>query len=138
MQLIMSRRGFETRKGESCNLLICHRRAYYITNPVAFPNSCHDYGIQKDSILHATHHPGNESIGISVKELRLKELFTVLVTQPGDNKVCERSEHQQYLVKNLAVKTGDKVKVVWEANEQNYLGIQGKDFGYFPIAHTTR
>ena len=55
-----------------------------------------------------------------------------------DNQVGKCSEHQQYLVKNLAVKTGDKVKVVWEANEKCYLGIQGKDFGYFPIAHTKR
>ena len=105
-----------------------------------------DYGIQEDSILRImAHHPGsvwsrNKSIGssISVKELGLKELFTVLITQSGDNQVSERSEHQQYLVKNLTVKTGDKVKVVWEANEKSYLGIQGEDLGYFPVVHTKR
>ncbi|KAF8346761.1 hypothetical protein F5887DRAFT_1073429 [Amanita rubescens] len=74
----------------------------------------------------------NKSIAnsIPVETLELKVLFTVQVTSE-DNKIHGRSEHQQYLVKNLLVEAGNMVKVIWEANEKYYLGVRGEDFGYF-------
>lgn len=79
------------------------------------------------------------SIGNSmIQKMKLKKLFTVIVTESNDNRLDERTKAQRYLIKNLAVKPGDKVKVVQQANEEYYLGFQGNTVGYFPVAHTVR